>query len=98
MLTSIVLFLLMQQDPVRQMDRALMLQAAREQALDRQTQQMKDVRRQQFEQRFNKLLEALQRFSSTYKKGQGQVWPSKEAEAVRKAYREWERSSFPGSQ
>jgi len=48
--------------------------------------------RRRFEQRFNQLVDALTHFASAYNQGHGQVWPHKQAEAVRKAYRDLGRT------
>ena len=52
--------------------------------------------KKRFERKFEALVGALNDFTSAYNAGRGQVWPSKEAEAVAKAMREFEKD-FPSS-
>lgn len=49
-----------------------------------------EARQRAFRERFQKLVDALERFADVYNRGRGAVWPLKEAEAVRKAYRSLE--------
>jgi hypothetical protein len=51
-----------------------------------------DLERRQFEEKFNKLIDALQGFSQEYNQSHGSVWPAKKVEAVNKALRELERT------
>jgi hypothetical protein len=43
------------------------------------------VRVKRFEERFNKLVKAVEEFSQAYNGNKGQVWPAAKAEALRKA-------------
>lgn len=43
------------------------------------------VRVKRFEERFNKLVKAVEEFSQAYNENKGQVWPAGKAEALRKA-------------
>lgn len=43
------------------------------------------VRVRRFEERFNKLVKAVEEFSQAYNGSKGQVWPAGKAEALRKA-------------
>lgn len=43
------------------------------------------VRVKRFEERFNKLVKAVEEFSQAYNDNKGQVWPAGKAEALRKA-------------
>src|SRR5262249_15731648 len=45
-----------------------------------------------FTERFNKLVDAIRTFADEYNKGQGNIWPMRQAEALRKAYRELDHS------
>jgi hypothetical protein len=43
------------------------------------------ARRAQFEKRYQELVEAMNAFAKKYNDSKGNVWPAKEAEAIRKA-------------
>lgn len=47
-----------------------------------------DMRRQAFEQHFNKLVDAVAEFAKEYNHGKGQVWPRPQAEKLRRAMME----------
>lgn len=49
------------------------------------------TRRAEFERRYQKLVAAMNTFSEKYRQANGEVWPQKEAVAVRKAFRALER-------
>jgi hypothetical protein len=51
-----------------------------------------DQERRHFEEKFNKLIDALQDFTREYNRSNGNVWPAKKVEAVNKALRELERT------
>ena len=44
-----------------------------------------------FEERFNKLVQALEEFSIAYNQNKGQAWPNGKAEALRKAMAELQK-------
>lgn len=56
-------------------------------------------RQQQFEKKFEALSKAMNEFARRYRESDGQVWPQREAENVRKAMRELENTEtvFRGS-
>jgi hypothetical protein len=78
----------MPRDPVRAAE-------IREQALvervkqhERDTKARQDLQKRAFEEKFNRLVDAVAKFAEQYNKGKGQVWPKMEAERLRKAMRE----------
>ena len=91
MCISMFWLFLFQSDPIRPLDAHLMTNAATTRALQEHQRRAGEEERREFEQRFNKFIDTLQGFSNAYKQSQGQVWPRKEAEAIRKAYRDLER-------
>ena len=68
-----------------------MKNAATTRAIQAQRQRASAAGRRVFEQRFNTLIEALHAFSDAYEQSQGQVWPPKPADALRKTCRGLER-------
>jgi hypothetical protein len=58
------------------------------QAQEREATARAEMQRQRFEQRFNKLVDAVAAFAKEYNEGKGQVWPSAEAAKLRKAMSE----------
>ena len=93
MLHSILWVCLLQSDQVRQMDTYTMAIEARTRDFEERKKSMAEQERKQFEQRFNKLIDAIHRFSDEYNKSKGAVWPAKHAEQVKKAFRELEQTS-----
>lgn len=49
------------------------------------------ARRSEFERRYSGLVKAMNTFAEKYNQSKGTVWPLKEADAVRKAFRNLER-------
>src|SRR6185436_11911352 len=49
--------------------------------------------RRQFQEKYEALGRAMEKFTMTYNAARGNVWPKKEAEALAKAIRELERTS-----
>ena len=92
MLTPILWMLLLQQDPTRTLDYLRMTNPQKFYEMSEPQARVAQLQRHLFEQRFQKLVDALQRFSDKYTQGRGHVWPLREAEALRKAYRNLERS------
>ena len=89
----------LQGDQVRQMDAFTMTIAAQSRAIEDRKNSMAAQERKLFEAKFNKLLDAIHRFSEEYNNAKGAVWPSKQAELVQKAFRDLEHiSSWPKSQ
>ena len=77
-------------DPVRGTEFAQ--SALKNSAVVEQRQKTEVAFRQEaeFRKRFNHLLEAIAAFSEQYNKGGGHVWPSKQAQNLRKAMKELE--------
>jgi hypothetical protein len=46
---------------------------------------LRQVQQRRFEERFNKLAQAISQFSNAYNENKGQAWPADKAEALRKA-------------
>ena len=97
MMLPIFLMLLFQRDPVRPMDEFLKANAAAIRTISEPQRRAEELQRQLLYERFQKLLDALESFANAHNKGRGQVWPNREAEVIRKAYRDFERSLFPGT-
>lgn len=51
-----------------------------------------DVERRLLARRFNRLIDSLRQFKERYCEGRGQVWPLRELEQVRRAFRELEQT------
>lgn len=82
-----------QMDPVRPSDVARLQRERQERAIESQ-QRDYDVRNKRgFEERFNKLVKALEEFTHDYNGGTGHVWPRKKAFAVQKAMKALQSSS-----
>src|SRR5215471_7403612 len=94
MFTPLLWMLLLAQEQVRETDWWFQYQSAIVRATDETLRRSAIVGRLEFERKFNVLIQALARFSDVYRKGQGSVWPRKEAEAVQKAYRDLEKSGL----
>jgi hypothetical protein len=82
------LFQLSVQDPVRGNDMALLVLSAQAAAQAQPPQQSGKQERQRFEEKFNRLIDALADFQKEYNAGHGSVWPAKKAEALKKAIKE----------
>jgi hypothetical protein len=52
---------------------------------------MAAARRQEFERRYQALVEAMNSFADKYNDAKGNIWPLQEAQAVRKAFRDLEK-------
>lgn len=75
---------LTQADPVRAFESHAALTRAK--LAERPPAEMVSQTRQaEFSKRFNRLIDAMAAFSDEYNKYQGQVWPAKQAEQLRKA-------------
>ena len=85
--------LLLQSDPIRSLDAITMVNAARSRAIEAQQRQTQEQVRREFEHKFNRLIDALQKFTEEYNRAPGQVWPVKNAEALSKAFRDLERTT-----
>ena len=91
-LTGLLWGCLFQSDPVRPLDALIMENAARSQTQGLHQKNPSDQERRRFEEKFNKLIDALQDFTQEYNRSKGHVWPIKEVEAVNKALRELEQT------
>lgn len=49
------------------------------------------ARRSEFERRYQALVKAMNSFAEKYNRGKGDIWPTKEAAAVRKAFQDLEK-------
>lgn len=74
-----------QLDPVRPSDVARLSRERHERALEQQRHNYEIRSKRDFEERFNKLVKALEEFTQEYNGGTGNVWPHKKAIAVEKA-------------
>jgi len=95
MLADVFLLLLLAQyqvDPIRQTEAFQLLSTAQDDAGRRAEQQREAARRMEFEQRLNDLTIALREFTDEYNRNQGQVWPVKKAEAVKKAMQKLQKT------
>lgn len=52
---------------------------------------LQKVQLRRFEERFNKLVQAVEEFSIAYNQNKGQAWPNGKAEALRKAMAELQK-------
>ncbi|HEY1239292.1 MAG TPA: hypothetical protein VGF16_01995 [Bryobacteraceae bacterium] len=94
-MTPILWLLLFQRDPMRRFEELEKVNAAATRAVSEQQHRRAESEQMLLDKRFQKLVDALQRFANEYNKGRGQFWPLHEAEAVRRAYRDFERSLGP---
>jgi hypothetical protein len=83
---------LFQSDPVRSLEALTMANAASARAEELHRKDASDQERRHFEEKFNKLIDALQDFTQEYNRSNGNVWPAKKVEAVNKALRELEQT------
>ena len=104
MLTLFICALLFQKEEVLQrgttppLEQWMMTNPNKIRAMPEPGERSTELQQYLFEHRFNHLIDTLRRFGYKYNEGQGNVWPFKEAEAVRKAYRDLERSMVPKRQ
>jgi hypothetical protein len=96
MLTPII-WLLLSQEPVRSLGEFLNANAAAVQTPSEPQRRVAELQNHLLEKRFQKLVDALQKFAGEYNRNGGRVWPLREAEAVRKAYRDFDRSMSSGN-
>jgi hypothetical protein len=97
MLTPLLWVVLFERDPVRPLDADILLNAAQVRAYAEQQRRTKVEKERGFEKKFNRLIDALGEFTRQYNGSQGQVWPAKQAEALRNALREVELA-LPGKE
>jgi hypothetical protein len=83
---------LFQSDPVRSLEALTMANTANARNEELHRKDASDQERRQFEEKFNKLIDALQGFTQEYNRSNGHVWPAKKVEAVNKALRELEQT------
>jgi len=96
MLIPIIWLLLLPQEPARSLGEFLDANAAAVQTLSEPQRRVAESQNHLLEKRFQKLVDALQRFAEEYNRNGGRVWPLREAEAVRKAYRDFDLSMSSG--
>ena len=88
-------------DPVRTGKAIEMSLEAQSRAITRDYEARLARERLEFEERFNRLIAAAAAFTEQYNRGKGQLWPQKEADALRKAMtklqesRTWKLSVSP---
>lgn len=98
-MTAVYLMLCLLQfptDPVRAHETAVMIARSQVPVVNESPanglnsyQQKLQLRR--FEERFNKLVQAVEEFSIAYNQNKGQAWPNGKAEALRKAMSELQK-------
>ena len=96
MLIPIIWLLLLSQEPVRSLGELLDANAAAVQTPSKPQRRVADLQNRLLEKRFQTLVDALQKFAGEYNRNGGHVWPLREAEAVRKAYRDFDLSMSSG--
>lgn len=79
-------------DPIRPAEEARLQADLRTASFEQARDQDVQLRKKDFEKRFNHLLDAIKGFSEAYNQSTGSVWPSKKADALRKAMHELESS------
>lgn len=72
-------------DRTRAAETAEMALKQRIQEQERDAAAREALRRRFFEQKFNRLVDAVTEFAKEYNGGQGSVWPQREADRLRKA-------------
>ena len=83
------LFQFSAQDPVRGNDMALLVMSAQAAAQAQPPQEAASrEEKRRFEEKFNRLIDALMDFQKEYNASKGLVWPVKKAEALKKAIRD----------
>lgn len=97
LLTLVFCFWQFLSDPVRPAEQAKlqaqMRTASFEQSKNRDTQ----LRKKEFEKRFNELIDAIKNFSEAYNQSAGSAWPSDKARDLRRAMQKLEHSAELGS-
>jgi hypothetical protein len=92
-LHGILSIFLFQGDQVRQMDAHTMNIEAQTRAFEEREKSMAPLERKLFEERFNKFIDAIHRFSDEYNKSKGDVWPARQAELVKRAFHDLEQTT-----
>jgi hypothetical protein len=87
-LQVVLLIHLFQNDPVRAAEFQLRALADYTREHNRQAQATQLLRKQQFEAKFNRLVDAVAKFADRYNAGKGHTWPVREAANLRKAMAE----------
>jgi hypothetical protein len=96
MLIPIIWLLLLSQEPVGSLGELLDAIAAAVQTPSEPQRRVAESQNHLLEKRFQRLVDDLQRFADEYNRSGGRVWPLREAEAVRKAYRDFDLSMSSG--
>src|SRR4051812_3631934 len=78
-------------DPVRaaEFQQKVMLARNKQPQVDMQARQR--IQQREFADKFNQLIEAINGFANRYNEGKGNVWPRREADKLRKAWRQMEQ-------
>lgn len=92
MLTPIFWLLLLHQDTIHRVGDFFVIEHAKPQTIEEAQRRQNEREIRLFELRFDKLAEALRQFATEYNKTHGNVWPLKQAEALRKASRDLDHS------
>ena len=93
MLASALWMLILCQDPTAQKLHDWMLSHPEKvTAMPNPTDRSGQQERRELSHRYVKLVEALNHFADKYNSNRGNVWPMKEAEAVQRAYHDFERT------
>lgn len=99
MLASTLLLLLICQDPTAQkLSNWWVNHPEKFRSMPGRIDQKDLEERRALSNRYEKLVDALNRFVDKYNENRGTVWPLKEAQAVQKAYRDFERSMQVGKE
>jgi len=91
-LTGLLWGCLLQIDPLSPFDAVAMAADASAHAQEVRQQNTVAQERRDFEDKFNKLINALLSFSREYNGSRGSVWPKKKAEAINKALQDLEQT------
>jgi uncharacterized protein involved in tolerance to divalent cations len=92
LLTTVLWAQLFQADPVRRLEALTEQNTARAEAMTEPQRRVAELKQRLLEERYRKLVESLERFTGEYNRWHGNVWPTKEAEALRKACHDLERA------
>jgi hypothetical protein len=96
LLTIVFCFWQFSSDPIRQSEQVSMQARAQSAAYEQKSAEDVKLQRQEFEKRFNKLVDAIREFSADYNGARGSVWPAKKARALQEAMQKLEQSGQLG--
>ncbi|HLK51131.1 MAG TPA: hypothetical protein VKT49_23475 [Bryobacteraceae bacterium] len=77
-----------QVDPVRRAEMVEAIAAAQAAVQQHAATPQSQEERRRFEEKFNRLVSAMEDFQREYNASRGQVWPQREAEALKKAIKD----------